>query len=271
MIFSNLCVVVIPIHSESPTKNDLISFKQCFDVLSKYTIRIIAPTGLNLDCYKEVVNSFETIYIDPHWQSNIFMYNKLKLSSFFYDLFKEFDFLLTYELDAFVFKDELEIWCQKNYDYIGAPWFLGFSESKTNEIIGVGNSGFSLRKVSSMRKAIRNIYFERKNYNLKDKKQRINDLVKKGLFHIDIFRKENKTIQNSEHHNEDWFISNVIAKHYKKFTVAPIEEAIQFSFEVNPRYLYNLNDNKLPLGCHAWEKYDLEFWKPHIRTFGYSV
>lgn len=262
---------MIPIHCESPTQNELISFKQCFEVLNKHFIRIIAPIGLNLDCYKEVVDSFETIYIDPIWQSNIFMYNKLKLSSFFYDLFKEFDFLLTYELDAFVFKDEIEYWCQKNYDYIGAPWFSGFSESKTNEIIGVGNSGFSLRKVSAMRKAIRNIYFDEKSYSLQSKKLQIKTIIKKILFFVDVFRKENKTIQNSEHYNEDWFIANVIPKYLKKYTIAPTEEAIQFSFEVNPNYLYSLNNSKLPMGCHAWVKYDFEFWKSHIANFGYQV
>ena len=271
-IKSNLvCVVVIPVHSDSPSNFELISFKQCFDILKKHAIKVMAPKGLNLEAYLKVVPNFEVVEIEPIWQSSLFMYNKLKLSSFFYDLFKEFDYLLTYELDAFVFRDEIDFWCQKNYDYIGAPWFLGFSESTTNEVIGVGNSGFSLRKVSGMRKAIRNIYFDKKSYSLQSKKIQIKNIIKKGLFYVDVFRKENKTIQNSEHYNEDWFIANVIPKYLKKYTIAPIEEAIQFSFEVNPIYLYNLNNSKLPMGCHAWGKYDFEFWKPHIANFGYQV
>jgi hypothetical protein len=271
MKFNTLCVVVIPVHDDCPSFNELISFKQCFEILKNHAIKVMVPKGLNLDSYLKVVPNFEVVEIDPIWQSSIFMYNKLKLSSFFYNLFKEFDYLLTYELDAFVFKDEIEYWCQKNYDYIGAPWFSGFSESKTNEIIGVGNSGFSLRKVSPMRKVIRNIYFDENSCSLESKKLQIKNIIKKGLFYVDVFRKENKTIQNSEHYNEDWFIANVITKYLKKYTIAPIEEAIQFSFEVNPIYLYHLNNSKLPMGCHAWGKYDFEFWKPQIANFGYQV
>jgi hypothetical protein len=268
---NNLCVVVIPIHSENPTKNELISFKQCFDVLKKYTIKIIVPIGLNLDAYKEVVSSFEIILIDPIWQSSIEKYNKLKLSWFFYSLFKEYDYLLTYELDAFVFRDEIDFWCNKKYDYMGAPWFLGYDKPVSNEMIGVGNSGFSLRKISSMRNAIHTIYLDERNYSSLTKKKWVKAMIKKLLFYMNIFRKENDTIQNSIHFNEDGFIAVIIPKYINTFTIAPINEAIQFSFEVNPSYLFELNNNNLPMGCHAWQKYDLEFWKPYIESFGHRL
>lgn len=36
---------------------------------------------------------------------------------------------------------------------------------------------------------------------------------------------------------------------------------IQFAFEKYPSYLYNLNNKKLPFGCHAWQKYEYNtFW-----------
>ena len=38
-------------------------------------------------------------------------------------------------------------------------------------------------------------------------------------------------------------------------------QAIKFSFEVMPSYLYKLNNNVLPFGCHAFEKYESDFWK----------
>nr|WP_315234325.1 DUF5672 family protein [uncultured Flavobacterium sp.] len=267
---NTLCVVVIPVHNDKPSYFELISFKQCFDVFKKHSIKIIAPVGLNLDGYKQVVSTFEIIAIDPIWQSSIEKYNKLKLSWFFYDQFKEFDFLLTYELDAFVFKDEIDFWCQKNYDYIGAPWFVGYSVPTSDEIIGVGNSGFSLRKISAMKNAIHKIYFDERNYNLSSKKKRIKAKIKRFLFFVNIFRKENYTIQNSLHVNEDWFISDVIPKFIVDFNIAPINDAIKFSFEVNPSYLFEINNQNLPTGCHAWNVYDFEFWKPHIVNCGYN-
>ncbi len=268
---SKLCVVVIPIHSDCPTPYELISFEQCFKILHQHEIKIIAPLGINLDKYRAIIPVFDVIFIDPNWQSSIENYNKLKLSSYFYHLFNDFDFLLTYELDAFIFKDEVDYWCKKNYDYIGAPWFLGFDQANTNEIIGVGNSGFSLRKIKTMRKAIRALYYVETNNSKLSTKKRFKDVFKKILFFLKFNRKENSTIQNAEYFNEDWFIANVISLQIKNFNIAPIKEAIQFSFEVQPSYLFSLNDFRLPMGCHAWVKYDLEFWKPHIRRFGYSV
>jgi hypothetical protein len=271
MKHNNLCVVVIPIHSDNPSNEELISFKQCFNVLKKHSIKIIAPKGLNLDIYRQVVASIEVIEIDPIWQSSIEKYNKLKLSWFFYNLFREFDYLLTYELDAFVFKDEIEFWCEKKYDYIGAPWFLGYNLPLSNDFIGVGNSGFSLRKISSMRIAIRKIYFEDGNYNLLPKKKRLSAKIERLRFYLNIFRKENRTIQKAMHFNEDWFVSFVIPKYIVDFNIAPINDAIKFSFEVQPSYLYELNNKNLPMGCHAWQKYDFEFWKPFIEDFGYKI
>ena len=45
------------------------------------------------------------------------------------------------------------------------------------------------------------------------------------------------------------------------FTVPTPEEACDFAFEREPRFLYELNGRKLPFGCHGWEKYDPEFWR----------
>jgi hypothetical protein len=56
--------------------------------------------------------------------------------------------MLIYQLDAWVFKDDLMKWCNKGYDYIGAPWFEDFgSYEKGKKLWRVGNGGFSLRKI----------------------------------------------------------------------------------------------------------------------------
>lgn len=267
---SKLCVVVIPIHSDCPTAYELISFEQCFKILHQHEIKIIAPLGINLDKYRAIISVFDVIFIDPIWQSSIENYNKLKLSSYFYKLFNDFDFLLTYELDAFIFKDEVVYWCEKNFDYIGAPWFLGFDQANTNEIIGVGNSGFSLRKISSMENAIQKIYFKEHVHFRISKKKRFLNTIRMPLDYFNMWRNKNNTIQIARHFNEDWFVSYVIPKHIGDFSIAPINDAIKFSFEVKPDYLFEINNQTLPMGCHAWNKYDFEFWKPHMFNFGYE-
>ena len=51
----------------------------------------------------------------------------MKILPFLYERYAAYEFMFTYELDAFVFKDELEKWCEQGWDYIGAPWFDGYN------------------------------------------------------------------------------------------------------------------------------------------------
>ncbi len=55
------------------------------------------------------------------------------------------------------------------------------------------------------------------------------------------------------------------------FNIPDAEEALQFGFETQPRHLHALNQQRLPFGCHAWWRYNLEFWRPFIREFGYDM
>jgi hypothetical protein len=65
----------------------------------------------------------------------------------FYEVFRQYEYMLIYQLDCWVFRDELEMWCDKGYDYIGAPFFVKWFVDRG---IYVGNGGFSLRKISNI-------------------------------------------------------------------------------------------------------------------------
>jgi len=64
--------------------------------------------------------------------------------------------------------------------------------------------------------------------------------------------------------NEDLFWGMVAPTLYPFFKVPNKKDAFNFSFEREPRKLFELNGNRLPFGCHAWEKYDPDFWNEHI-------
>ena len=51
-------------------------------------------------------------------------------------------------------------------------------------------------------------------------------------------------------------LQQVAPKNFPWFKVASFDEARKFSFECNPRKLFELNQNQLPFGCHAWQKHD---------------
>jgi hypothetical protein len=64
--------------------------------------------------------------------------------------------------------------------------------------------------------------------------------------------------------DEDIFWGLIAPKSFSWFKVASVDGARKFSFECNPRKLFELNANQLPFGCHAWQKYDPEFVTIHI-------
>ncbi|GGF20542.1 DUF5672 family protein [Hymenobacter cavernae] len=267
----NKVCVVIPVHKPVPSAYELISLQQCFRILGTRPIKIVAPSGLDLANYKAAVADLDVIYIDPKWQSSLLGYNKLKLSKYFYNLFSGYEFLLTYELDAFIFNDSLDYWCAKGYDYIGAPWFEGFDfPTPDAKIIGVGNSGFSLRKISSAKRMLSSIYYEESNAPLYGRRALLKAKLDRAINWLKSKTGENPTVQSSGLY-EDIFFSKVAPEFSKKFIVAPVEDAIKFSFEVQPEVLFKVNSNVLPMGCHAWWKYNLDFWRPFIKNFGYKL
>ncbi len=274
---NNKVCVVISVYSATPLYYELISLQQCYKILKKRSIYIIAPKGLDLSAYRAVVPDFKVKYVDKKWLASKLDYNKFKLSQYFYKLFSNYVYLLTYELDAFIFTDDLDEWCDKDYDYIGAPWFDSYDEVEGN-ILRVGNSGFSLRKISSIKRGIKSIYYldptrytTIRNYQyLKKSKYFIFNNLNKLASVASLLYKENKSIQNSSFLFEDRVISGVMSR-IKNFKLAPVDEAIRFSFEVNPQILYKMNNDTLPTGCHAWWLYDLPFWKPFIENYGYKL
>ena len=84
------------------------------------------------------------------------------------------------------------------------------------------------------------------------------------------FYTENPTIQKAQFLYEDKLIFDYMAKQ-EGFKLAPVADAVKFSFETNPDVLYRINGHRLPTGCHAWWQYNLPFWKPFIESYGYRL
>ena len=57
---------------------------------------------------------------------------------------------------------------------------------------------------------------------------------------------------------------------FKSFKVCPVDEALLFSYDRAPKFLYEYNNLILPFGCHAWYREDsvytgnLAFWSEII-------
>lgn len=245
MIERNVAVV-IPLYKQSLNKYEFISLKQCFCTLKDHPIILVAPEGLELTYYDDQFDIFEVERFPVNYFKNIESYNRLMLSSAFYRRFSRFDKILIYQADAFVFSDRLDFFCSLGYDYIGAPWLDGETiNPKTvwsddiNRLLPyrcyVGNGGLSLRTVEKTIFLI----------------EKYDELSLKWVY------------------NEDAFFSILGAFEPDQFHLATIEAALDFSFEISPRRCYELNNNRLPFGCHAWWKYDIDFFRPFLEMNGY--
>lgn len=255
-------VVVIPTHTFALKEYEEEAVQNCYEQLKAYDIVVVHPEriahqreGVFKDCKK--------IALPDTWFQDVKQYNKLKTSKFFYNYFRNYDFMLTHEPDAWVFRDELEFWCDKGYDYIGAPWFQVFENPPSGTpFMGVGNSGFSLRNVQSCLKVLNEIQYPNADWNsgtiaafLKKRVQKV---------YLSLNKEENCFVQNFYHSNEDFFWGLEVPKFCSWYRIAPVEVALKFSFEVAPERLWSMNNYQLPFGCHAWHKYSPEFWSQFI-------
>ncbi|RZJ87158.1 MAG: hypothetical protein EOO20_16720 [Chryseobacterium sp.] len=191
------------------------------------------------------------------------------ISKEFYKRFSSSEYILIYQLDAWVFKDELLEWCNNGYDYIGAPLYEGFGEAKENSaFLGIGNGGLSLRKVSSHLKVLHSFAFIRSFKELEEKKyqdKKITPVQKIKLLLEFVTANNTFHLLNHYDYNEDTFWGVIISRKFKWFKVPDEQTASRFSMEVKAPYLYHSNHNTLPFGCHAWEKYHLDFWSRFIQ------
>ncbi len=116
------CKIIIPIYKNRLNSNELHSLRRCYDYLSEYPMVFVKPESLDVSC---LLNDFPNIGVE-NFQDDYFKstwdYNRLMLSEAFYCRFLDSKFILIHQLDAYVFRKNLDEWIQKDYDYIGAPW-----------------------------------------------------------------------------------------------------------------------------------------------------
>lgn len=267
----NLVKILIPVYKISPDKSEIASFKQCLIVLFDHPITMICSRSLDITKYLFIANEVGKSIEIERFKNEYFLcigsYSRLLLSKLFYKRFKNYSYILIYQLDAWVFRDELKYWCNKGYDYIGAPWFEGWNTVYFNsQFIGVGNGGFSLRKVKSHIKYSSNLFFwiNRNKIFMNIYKNSLFDIFKvlpRLIYRLYI---NNLFVLNANFKaNEDYYWSDIIGENFSDFKIPEPSIALKFSFEMNPQKLYDLNGQNLPFGCHAWQK-NQPFWQQFI-------
>ncbi|MDB5145723.1 MAG: hypothetical protein JWQ66_4436 [Mucilaginibacter sp.] len=252
-----MVIIIIPVYKAVPDADELFSLEQCIKILHRHPITFVAPQSLDLSFYERYCNQradFNVTRFDDYFFSGIPGYNELMLSASFYKSFSDYKYILIYQLDAFIFRDELETWCKSGYDFIGAPYVFVDLDNYPIKVLTkyrrllkilnkakilkyqyrhVGNGGLSLRHV---------------NHTI-----RLLSLLKKFV--------------RKWPHNEDSFFTYYGNLFFLIFKLAPEQEALRFSFEEKPDQAYRRNNNKLPFGCHAYQKHnDNGFWDTILKS-----
>lgn len=252
--------IVIPVYKPLLSPTERVALQQCFAVLGHYPIVIVKPESLSLEGWQEPFRGASVVsFPDPYFEG-LSGYNRFMLSPDFYEAFLDTEYILIYQLDAFVFYDVLRDWCSQGFDYVGAPWVIRLQyryfflrifvalrslmidllrrPNRSHSFFQVGNGGFSLRKTAS-------------HYDITCKMQ---PRIQKYLI-----RNAHKSF------NEDVFWS-LEPKNWRTFSLPRWRQALRFSYDVLPEVCAWHNNGNLPFGCHGWN-IRLYYWEPFIRKY----
>lgn len=266
-------VIIIPIYKSLPDGTERMSLKQCVKVLGRHEIYLVCPQELDVTAYTEMIGrAFHVERFDGKFFQGIEGYNELLKSRGFYERFQAYEYMLIYQLDAWVFEDSLDEWCRKGYDYIGAPWFQDWrSHEEGRDFLCVGNGGLSLRKVS-------------KFLQVTDRSQSLGrfwQILKSGSFPETLktffsgsgWGSLGAYMMQKRDRWEDVFFCYDLRGTRLELNTPDCHEASLFSIETSPEYIFNeINHGRLPFGCHAWKRYQYEdFWSKYIQKESFVI
>lgn len=237
-----LCIVT-PHHTSKLSSVAELGLRRCAETLGlKYDWFLALPSQCDpkpiLDITKiPTILSFPDEIFESKRSAQI-----LYMSPEFFGKFRDYEYILLCELDAYIFHDNVDPFIQGDYDYIGAPWLdrewitlssHWYARLPLHWIFNekVGNGGLSLWRVE--------VFYEA-SIKLQPLIRRIRWL------------------------SHDIFWSQLAPKCGVPIRLPPVNVAARFAVETQPQRCMAMNDGCLPLGVHAWDRYNWDFWKDKI-------
>ncbi|MBV9279043.1 MAG: hypothetical protein JOZ41_03085, partial [Chloroflexi bacterium] len=239
-----LVAIVTPQHRFPLTADEQISLRHLREHLGRFDRYLIGPHLPPQELSDFAVPPFAARYF-----ADRVGYNRLLVAERFYRAFADYEYILIYQLDCLVFSGNLEGWCRRGWDYVGAPWFnvssasqcagLEHSEDPVDRFGTVGNGGLSLRKVEGALAVLTSPELRRDDRLMRE------------------------FLEDPWSH-EDQFWSFKAPQLVDQFRIPRPRQAMEFAFETHPRYCFQENAGRLPFGCHAWPRFDRELWEPFL-------
>ena len=234
--------VLVPAYKTAMNRFELISLERCRNVLSAFPRLLVCPESLDIKAYKRCDQHLEPVRFPDNFFTSLMAYSRLCCLPEFYKRFLDYEFILIYQLDSYVFEDQLLYWCGRDFDYIGPPWPKHEHMTESKKFIAripllkvilrnAGQGGFSLRKTGTLYRAA-------------------HWLAKFGFL--------------TRRFPEDVLWTTFAGRLFRPFKLAGFNESLRFGFDANPGLCYELNNHKMPFGCHGWFGKYADFWKDKI-------
>lgn len=228
---------------------------------------LVVPDGLALTWPHD---DFRVLRVPAAAMSGIAAYNRLMLTPWFYRLFAGYDAILIFQTDCLLLRDDLKIWAETPWSYLGAPWFAG---RRGFRLKGVGNGGFSLRRPADALAALQSDHLQRWPRLAQQRRHFA------SFKHLGVLL---RTLRAARRDPADEPLAMRFVRHFTRpedefwglyaplffpaYRLPPPQIALDFAFEPRPRDCLALNGGRLPLGCHAWARMDRDFWLETLET-----
>lgn len=244
----NVFCVVIPIYRKL-VLSERIALEQMHKVLKdKTNVFAIYPKGLDISEHLEIFPELKYYQLDSKWFESTATYSQLLIQDCFYGAyFVKYRYMLICQLDVWLVKDDILEWCEKDYDYIGAPivvptarWHNYRIDSNGNTVVTpkVGNGGFSLRNKDTFTYLCDPESDIWKRYNITE------ETTSKVIY-------------------EDLWFMDELGKYYD-YDKPEYNEAFKFAIDMNPDIVetkYGIVE--LPTAIHAFDK-NIPYWRKRI-------
>jgi hypothetical protein len=266
-----VAVVLTLSHRTTYTPDEELAFRHARHYLGAHDIYVLVPQS-----HQATYLGLGEVRFPDRYFGSARAHGSLLLSPRFYRAFAGYEFILIHHLDAIVFSDQLAEWCRAGYDYIGAPWLISADTPHITQP-KVGNGGFSLRRVESFLRVLQSRrYFVDPDDYWRQYAARTGGMVrllntprkyfKRLVSFNDIHWHIRWALRGDVHEDRFWA---EYATHYDPdFRIAPVDVAMRFAFEAEPRQCFDRIGRRMPFGAHRWQKFDRAFYEPHLLRAG---
>ena len=243
--------IVIPVYKTELDCVETISLNRLNTVIGdkNYDVYLVCPTDLDTTNYFKLFSNLKIKTYSPDFFKSTASYSQLCISYDFYNDFSDYKNMIIYQLDCYLFSDNIQAWCDRDYDYIGGPILstdCGWDTVKKNQGNEykpyVGNGGFSLRKIEVFKEITDPAGEFRTRYELTD------DKLKNVIFEYKYF-------------------CNDLFNLFKLYTPT-WQQSLYFCLDMSVDIVFNnMNWKGFPMCAHAVDK-NIRYWKNVIPEFG---